>query len=89
MPLLTILFCIILLVLLVSWAKVNPFLAFLIVSLTAGLLLGIPLDKVTKSVQTRSWRYFWGYIHYHLFGRDDREAGSNQWCGTKNCRGTG
>src|ERR1700761_7109628 len=51
MTLLTILFCIILLVLLVSWAKVNPFLAFLIVSLTAGLLLGIPLDKVTQSVQ--------------------------------------
>jgi Gnt-I system high-affinity gluconate transporter len=51
MVLLTILFCIILLVVLVSWAKVNPFLAFLIVSITAGLLLGIPLDKVTKSVQ--------------------------------------
>jgi len=51
MVLLTILFCIILLILLVSWAKVNPFVAFLIVSITAGLLLGIPLDKVTKSVQ--------------------------------------
>jgi Gnt-I system high-affinity gluconate transporter len=51
MVLLVILFCIILLVLLVSWAKVNPFLAFLVVSLTAGLMLGIPLDKVTKSVQ--------------------------------------
>ena len=51
MTLLIILFCIILLVLLVSWAKVNPFIVFLIVSLTAGLLLGIPLDKVEKSVQ--------------------------------------
>jgi len=51
MALLTILFCIILLVILVSWAKLNPFLAFLIVSITAGLLLGIPLDKVTASVQ--------------------------------------
>ncbi|HVV55779.1 MAG TPA: gluconate:H+ symporter, partial [Mucilaginibacter sp.] len=51
MVLLTILFCIILLVLLVSWAKINPFITFLIVSLTAGLLLGIPLDKVTKSVE--------------------------------------
>jgi Gnt-I system high-affinity gluconate transporter len=51
MALLTILFCIILLVILVSWAKVNPFLAFLLVSITAGLLLGIPLDKVTASVQ--------------------------------------
>ena len=51
MPLITVLFCILLLVLLVSWAKVNPFLAFLIVSITAGLLLGIPLEKVTASVQ--------------------------------------
>src|ERR1700710_1743131 len=51
MALLTILFCIILLVVLVSWAKLNPFLAFLIVSITAGLLLGIPLDKVTASVE--------------------------------------
>lgn len=51
MTLLTILFCIILLVLLVSWAKMNPFLAFLVVSITAGLLLGIPMDKVTGVVQ--------------------------------------
>jgi Gnt-I system high-affinity gluconate transporter len=51
MALLTTLFCIILLVVLISLAKVNPFVAFLIVSITAGLLLGIPLDKVTASVQ--------------------------------------
>ena len=51
MILLAILLCIVLLVLLVSWLKVNPFVAFLIVSITAGLLLGIPLDKVTASVQ--------------------------------------
>jgi Gnt-I system high-affinity gluconate transporter len=52
MALLIILFCILLLVALVSWAKVNPFLAFLIVSITAGLMLGIPMDKITASVQT-------------------------------------
>jgi Gnt-I system high-affinity gluconate transporter len=51
MTLLTILFCIILLVALVSWAKMNPFLAFLVVSITAGLLLGIPMNKVTGAVQ--------------------------------------
>lgn len=51
MALLTILFCIIMLVLLVSWGKVNPFIAFLIVSIIAGLFLGIPLNKVTASVQ--------------------------------------
>lgn len=51
MPLLIILLCIVLLILLVSWLKVNPFLAFLLVSITAGLLLGIPFAKVTASVQ--------------------------------------
>src|ERR1700761_3404815 len=51
MVLLKILFCIVLLVLLVSWLKINPFITFLIVSLTGGLILGIPLEKVTKSVE--------------------------------------
>lgn len=51
MILITVLLCILLLILLVSWLKVTPFVAFLIVSITAGLLLGIPLDKVTASVQ--------------------------------------
>jgi len=51
MALLSILFCLVLLVVLVTWAKVNPFLAFLIVSVIAGLMLGIPLSKVTASVQ--------------------------------------
>lgn len=48
---LVILFCIILLILLVSWAKVNPFLAFLFVSIAAGLCLGIPLGKISGSIQ--------------------------------------
>src|SRR6201996_4949523 len=51
MTLLIILFCIILLVLMIVWVKANAFLAFLIVSILAGLLLGIPLGKVTASVQ--------------------------------------
>jgi len=51
MALLSILFCLILLVMLVSWAKANPFIAFLIVSIIAGLLLGIPLNKINGSVQ--------------------------------------
>jgi Gnt-I system high-affinity gluconate transporter len=51
MALLTILICIILLVLLVSWGKVNPFIAFLLVSIAAGIMLGIPINKVTASVQ--------------------------------------
>jgi len=51
MVILTILLCIVLLVLLITWAKVTPFLAFLIVSIIAGLMLGIPLGKINASVQ--------------------------------------
>ena len=43
--------CITVLILLISWGKVNPFLAFLLVSIAAGLFLGIPLNKVIGSVQ--------------------------------------
>jgi Gnt-I system high-affinity gluconate transporter len=46
-----ILLCILTLVLLITWGKVNAFLAFLVVSMLAALLLGIPLNKVTASVQ--------------------------------------
>ena len=51
MTLVIVLFSILLLVLLITWAKFNPFLAFLIVSIVAGLLLGIPLNTITKSVE--------------------------------------
>jgi Gnt-I system high-affinity gluconate transporter len=51
MSLLIVLLSIILLILLISWGKLNPFLALLLVSFTAGLLLGIPADKITASVQ--------------------------------------
>ncbi len=44
-------FCITLLVLLITWAKINSFLAFLVVSLLAGCMLGIPLSQVTHAVQ--------------------------------------
>ncbi len=43
--------CIIILILLITWGKLNPFLAFLIVSLLAGWWLGIPVADLTKSVK--------------------------------------
>lgn len=46
-----VLLCILLLVLLITWAKLNPFIAFLLVSIVAGLLLGIPLNRISQSVQ--------------------------------------
>jgi len=40
------------LILLIAWAKFNPFVAFLIVSLLTGWWLGIPVQKLTTSVKT-------------------------------------
>lgn len=42
--------CIILLVLLIAWAKVNTFLAFLIVSVGAALLLGMPVASIPQTI---------------------------------------
>ncbi|HEX7903782.1 MAG TPA: gluconate:H+ symporter [Chitinophagaceae bacterium] len=51
MTLLIVLLCILLLILLIAWGKLNAFLAFLIISLFAGWLLGMPVDMLTKSVK--------------------------------------
>ena len=39
------------LVLLIVWAKLNPFLSFLISAIVAGFLLGLPADQVASSIQ--------------------------------------
>ena len=46
-----VLLCLVFLILLIAWVKLNTFLAFLIVSLVAGFWLGIPIDKLTGSVK--------------------------------------
>ena len=51
MTLLIIFICIIALILLITWGKVNAFIAFLIVSILTGLAIGIPLNQVSTSVQ--------------------------------------
>lgn len=51
MTILIVIICILALVLLISWGKVNAFLAFLIVAIATGLMLGIPLTSITQSVQ--------------------------------------
>ncbi|WP_300976605.1 GntP family permease [Flavobacterium sp.] len=43
--------CIVFLVLQITWFKINPFIAFIITSLLAGLLLGLPMTIVTQTVQ--------------------------------------
>jgi Gnt-I system high-affinity gluconate transporter len=50
MTLLIVIGCIITLVLLITWAKFNPFLAFLVVSILTGIALGIPLTKISTSI---------------------------------------
>jgi len=42
--------CILCLILLITWGKVNPFLAFLVVSILAAIFLGIPIGKIARSV---------------------------------------
>lgn len=51
MTILLVLINIALLVILIVWAKLNPFLAFLISSIVAGFLLGLPADQIAGSVQ--------------------------------------
>jgi Gnt-I system high-affinity gluconate transporter len=51
MSILIVVLCIALLIILISQFKVNAFLAFLIVSILAGFLLGIEGSKVTASIQ--------------------------------------
>lgn len=51
MSLIIILCCIILLIVLISKFKLNAFLSFLIISILAGLLLGIEVSKIIGSVQ--------------------------------------
>ncbi|MCW3464882.1 gluconate:H+ symporter [Chitinophaga nivalis] len=43
--------CILILILLLTWGKMNAFVAFLLVSILAGLLLGIPANKIPGSLQ--------------------------------------
>ncbi len=52
MTLFIVLLALIALVVLIAGFKINPFLAFLVVCVIAGLCLGIPLTGITKSVET-------------------------------------
>lgn len=51
MAILSVVICIALLVILTARWSINPFIAFLITSITGGLLLGIPLDKIPDSIE--------------------------------------
>lgn len=51
MILITVAGCIVVLIILIAWVKLNPFLSFLIVSALTALLLGIPLQKVPATIE--------------------------------------
>jgi Gnt-I system high-affinity gluconate transporter len=51
MTVLIIVLCVLALVLPIVWAKLNPFIAFLLISFVAGIALGIPITDISKSVQ--------------------------------------
>lgn len=51
MTLIIVLLCILLLIVMVSAMRINAFLSFLIVSIIAGIALGIPLNKIAGSVE--------------------------------------
>jgi Gnt-I system high-affinity gluconate transporter len=51
MTIVFVLIAIVVLILLITWLKLNPFLAFLISSILAGFLLGIPPQNIAASIQ--------------------------------------
>lgn len=51
MTILTVLLCIILLIVMISVFKINAFLSFLVVSIVAGISLGLPLTKIAGAVE--------------------------------------
>jgi Gnt-I system high-affinity gluconate transporter len=50
MILLSLVGCILMLVVLITWVKANAFISFVCVSIIAGLLLGMPADDIIRSV---------------------------------------
>lgn len=44
--------CLLILIVLIAWVKLHPFLAFIIVALVAGFWLGLPLNLLIGSVKT-------------------------------------
>lgn len=51
MSILILIGCILFLILQITWLKINPFIAFIITSLLAGLFLGLPTMTITQTVQ--------------------------------------
>nr|WP_295870010.1 gluconate:H+ symporter [uncultured Chitinophaga sp.] len=68
MPLLIVIAAILLLVVLVTWCKINTFLSFLIVSLLMGLALRMDIGAITQSIQTGIGKTLGSLIVVIVFG---------------------
>lgn len=68
MPLLIVIAAIILLVILVTWCRLNTFLSFLIVSLLMGLALHMKIGDITQSIQTGIGKTLGSLIVIIVFG---------------------
>lgn len=51
MSLLILTACIVFLILQIAWFKINPFIAFIITALAAGIFLGLPINTLSQTVQ--------------------------------------
>ncbi|HEY8940284.1 MAG TPA: gluconate transporter, partial [Cellvibrio sp.] len=52
MAIAAVIIAILILVVLITGVKLNPFLAFLVSSICAAIMLGIPLDKIPGTIET-------------------------------------
>lgn len=62
---------IVLLVLLISWGKIQPFLAFLVASSVAAILLGLPVDKVPGVLEKGVGNILGGLLGIVCIGASD------------------
>ena len=72
--------CLALLIVLISYFKVDAFIAFLISSILAGIALGIPLEKLPDSVN----REYLGWVDVdYRIRRYARQVGGRERSGTE------
>lgn len=93
MDIISVLASIALLVLLITWVKIHPFLAFLVTSLVAGILLGIPIEDVPKTLEKGIGNTLGGLIVIiclgAMFGKLISESGAAQQISSSLIKGFG
>ena len=75
--------CLALLIVLISYFKVDAFIAFLISSILAGIALGIPLEKLPDSVNNGIGSILGGLTLINRIRRYARQVGGRERSGTE------